>query len=463
FTSIDAANSYISTQRAQNYFGIISLDYKGKYLLDGMYRYDGSSLFGSEARWNPYYRISGAYRLTEDVKINGIDELKVRAAHGTAGIRPGFDWQYDKFTLTDGVASAEQQGNPRLKPSKTEETEVGLNVNFLGKFYFEGTYASSITTDQFLNIPKIPFLTPGGYNRQWQNAGSVKSNTIEMTLGADWVKTQNLKWSSNIIYSRIRQKITELPRAPYLFGNDSFGDQYMFYVKANETYGAMYGNTWVRSLDEMAGQIPAGKSIGDYELNSEGYVIPKGKQGTSGELPVKKLNADGSPWFGKIGDGNSDFNMGIANTLSLKGITLYFLFDWKNGGDVYNGKEQRLAFNYMSKRMDMSGVPADKKKAYDYWSSGMYGANDPNSYWVEDGSYLKLREVAVGYTFPSSIVNVFKGAVKGISAKVIGRNLLTVTNYSGYDPEVGSLRQPYDGIYMNPNYRNVAFSLSLDF
>ena len=462
FTSIDAADSYNSIQRAQNYFAIVSMDYKGKYLLDAMYRYDGSSLFGSDARWNPYYRISAAYRISEDIKINGIDELKIRVANGTAGIRPGYAWQYEVYSLSNGVASASQKGNKLLKPSKTEETEVGLNVNFLSKFFFEGTYATSLTTDQFLNIPLIPFLNDG-FNRQWQNAGSVKSNTIEMTLGANWINNPNLKWSSNIIYSRIRQKITDLPRAPYLFGNGAYGDQDMFYVKANETYGAMYGNTWVRSLDEMAGQLPSGKSISDYEMNSEGYVIPKGKQGTPGELPVKKLAADGSPWFGKIGDGNSNFNMGIANTINFKGLSLYFLFDWKNGGDVYNGKEQRLAFNYMSKRMDMSGVPADQKKAYDYWSSGMYGANDPNSYWVENGSYLKLREVAIGYTFPASIIDVFKGTVKGITAKVIGRNLWTVTNYSGYDPEVGSLRQPYDGIYMNPNYRNVAFSLSLDF
>ncbi|MEO6188448.1 MAG: SusC/RagA family TonB-linked outer membrane protein [Ginsengibacter sp.] len=464
FPSIDAANSSNTTQRAQNYFAIVSLDYKGKYLLDGMYRYDGSSLFGSEARWNPYYRISGAYRISQDIHINGIDELKIRAAKGTAGIRPGFDWQYEVYSLSNGVASASQKGNKLLKPSKTDETEVGLNVNFLKKFTFEGTYASSVTSDQFLNVPLIPFLNDG-FNSQWQNAGSVKSNTIELTLGANWIKTGDLKWSSNIVYSRIRQKITSLPIAPYLFGNGSFGDQDMFYIKEGETYGSMYGNRTVNSLDEMSKQLPAGKTIADYEINSDGYVIAKGTQGTKNEAAMQKRNTDGSLWFGKIGDGNSNFNMGISNTLTYKGVTLYFLLDWKQGGDVYNGKEQRLAFNYMSKRQDMNGVPVAQKKAYDYWSSstGFYNANDPYSYWVEDGSYVKLREVALGYSFPARLLKVFKGTVKGINAKVIGRNLLTITNYSGYDPEVGSLRQPYDGIYMNPNYRNVAFSLSLDF
>lgn len=462
FITIDEGGSSISRQRAQNYFAILSMDYKGTYLLDGMYRYDGSSLFGSEARWNPYYRISGAVRISNVISINGIEELKIRAAHGTAGIRPGFSWQYETFSLVNGTTTASQKGNKKLKPSKTEETEIGLNMNFLKKFYFEATYAQSTTSDQFLNVPLIPFLNDG-YNKQWQNAGSVKSNTLELTLGTNWINTSDLKWNSNIVFSRIRQKITDLPIAPYLFSDGSMGDQALFYVRQNETYGAMYGLTFVRSLDQMSKQLPAGKGIADYELNSDGYVVPKGSQGTPNELPIKLLNADGSPWFGKIGDGNSDFNMGISNTINYKGISLYFLFDWKNGGDVYNGKEQRLAFNYMSKRMDMHDVPADKKKAYDYWSAGLYTGNDPNSYWVEDGTYLKLREVALGYSFSSSQLKPFRNVVKGITAKVIGRNLLTFTNYTGYDPEVGSLRQPYDGIYMNPNYRNISFSLSLDF
>ena len=210
-------------------------------------------------------------------------------------------------------------------------------------------------------------------------------------------------------------------------------------------------------------QLPAGKAITDYEVNNEGYVVPAGSQGKPTELPIR-LKENGADWYGMIGNGNPDFIMGITNTLKFKGFTLYFLLDWKQGGDVYNGKDQRLAFNLTSARMDMTNVPAAQKKAYDYWFTGMYDKNDPNAYWVEDGTYLKLREVSLGYSLPSRLLNnATKGAVKGVNAKVIGRNLLTLTGYNGYDPEVGSIRMPYDGIYMNPNYRNIAFSLSLDF
>lgn len=461
FAVINDAESLNETERAQNYFAILGLDYKDKLLFDGMYRYDGSSLFGSAERWNPYFRVSGAYRISEDVKIPGIDELKIRAAYGTAGIRPGFSWQYETFTLNNGSASAVQRGNQNLKPSKTAETEIGLNVDFLKKFSFEAVYAQSTTDDQFLNVPLLGFLN-NGFTRQYRNAGSVESKTLEFSLGANWVNKKDFSWSSNIVFSRIRQKITDLPISPYVFGDTDGGGQQMFYIKGNETYGSMYGHTWVKSLDQMSKQLPAGKTIGDYEINSAGYVIAKGTQGKTTERAIKQLDDKGAILFGKIGDGNADFNMGFANTLNYKRATFYFLLDLKKGGDIYNAKGQWLTRDLRNPEMDMSGVAQADKKAYDYFLN-FYDVNTPNSYWVEDGTYLKLREVALGYTFPLKSLNVFGGVVKSITAKVVGRNLLTFTGYSGYDPEVGTLRQPYDGTYKYPNFRNYAFSLSMDF
>ena len=89
---------------AKDYSGIMDVDYKGKYIGSVLYRIDGSSLFGANNRWNPYYRISGAYRINEDLKIPGIQELKLRAAIGTSGQRPEFDYQYETYTVVNGVA-----------------------------------------------------------------------------------------------------------------------------------------------------------------------------------------------------------------------------------------------------------------------------------------------------------------------------------------------------------------------
>jgi hypothetical protein len=303
----------------------------------------------------------------------------------------------------------------------------------------------------------IPFINDG-YNSQYQNAGTVESKTFEMTFDANWMNKGGFTWSSRIVFSRIRQKITELPIPAYNFGSGG-----IFYVKEGETYGSMYGHTWVRSLDVMANQLPAGKTIADYEVNSDGYVVPSGSQGTSNEKAIKVLDDQGNNLYTKIGDGNADFNMGIANTITYKGFSLYFLLDIKQGGDIFNSKGQWITRDLRNVLMDQSGVAQENKKAYDYWVN-FYDTNTANEYWVEDGSFVKVRELAIGYSLPSSLLQGFaKGAFKGINLKVVGRNLLTFTGYSGYDPEVGSIRQPYDATSTYPNFRNVAVSLSLDF
>ncbi|MBL3656036.1 TonB-dependent receptor domain-containing protein [Fulvivirga sediminis] len=463
FVTINDGKSEDFTERAQNYFAILGFDWKDKILLDGMFRYDGSSLFGPDARWNPYYRISGAYRISQDFDIPGINELKVRAAYGTAGMRPGYSFQYEIYKIDNGGFTQDQLGNKGLKPSITKERELGLNVTFLDKFSFEAIYAKSVTEDQFLNVPLFAPVNEG-FKSQYQNAGTVESNTIEMSLGANWLANRSgFSWNTNIVFSRVRQKITELPIAPYVFGETDGGAPKIFYVREGETYGSMYGHTWLRSLEEMAQQLPEGASISDYEINSDGYVIPAGTQGTPEELAIKKLDELGNPLYTKIGDGVPDFNMGIANTLSYKGFTLYFLFDIKHGGDVYNGKGQWVTRDLRNEVMDMSGVPEGQKKAYDYYVN-FYDTNIANSYWVEDASFVKLRELSLGYRIPTAALASFaKGTFKGANIKFVGRNLLTFTDYSGYDPEVGSIRQPYDGTYKYPNFRNMAVSLTLEF
>src|SRR5690606_9630466 len=171
----------------------------------------------------------------------------------------------------------------------------------------------------------------------------VKSNTLEMTLGANWARKKDFTWNTSITFSKVRQKITELPIAPYLVSGGTQqinGDQNLFYIKEGEVYGAIYGYRMLKSLEEMAQQLPADKSISDYEINSDGYVVPAGSQGTALEMPVKKLNEDGTPWHGVIGNGTPDFLAGISNTITWKNLQFYLLLDWKQGGDVYNGKEQ---------------------------------------------------------------------------------------------------------------------------
>lgn len=459
FTNIQFANSNKTKELARNYFGILSLDYKDRYLVDLMFRRDGSSLFGSESRWSNYYRASGAYRITQDIKIPGVQELKMRAAVGTAGIRPGFNWQYETYALNAGVSSPGQKGNKLLKPAQTKEIDIGLDATFLNIFTFQANYAKSITTNQFLSVPLIPFVSDG-FTSQWQNQGTVEGNTLELSLGANWLKKNDFNWSTNVVFAQTKQKITNLPIAPYQSGPDG-----LFFIKEGETYGAMYGYTFVNTLAQMSAQLPVGKTINDYEVNSDGYVVPAGSQGLQTEKAIK-LKEDGATsadTFVKIGDGLPKFNLGLSNILTYKGYSLYFLLDVKSGGDVYNKKAQSVALLNRLGIADMSNVAEANKKTYDYFQ-GFVDQGSNNTYWVEDASFVKLREVAIGYTIKDTQLPAsFKNTIKSITAKIVGRNLLTFTNYSGYDPEVGSTRNPSDAAAVYPNYRNAAFSLTFEF
>jgi TonB-linked SusC/RagA family outer membrane protein len=465
--------SYKDEIIAKNYFAILYADYKDKYIFDGMVRYDGSSLFGADARWNPYYRVSGAYRLTEDFKINGIQEFKLRTAYGTAGQRPSFADQYEVMSISNGNVSKSQFGNSLLKPSLSKEFEVGLNIDFLERFSFELVHSNNNTSDQILSIPLA--VQYGGWPSQTRNAGSLNSKVWESSLNAQIVRKKDLIYNLGFIFDRVRTKITKLDAAPYQTGPQGQEGNKVFYIREGETFGVMYGYSFVKTLDEMAKQLATTDNaatwydetkIESYTVNSDGYVIIKGTEGTTSEVPIKKLGTDGKALFAKIGDTNPKFKLSMTNNISYKGFGLYALLEWKNGGDIYNRSAQWLTRDNRAGMMDQYGKPDYLKKAIPYYK-GFYDVNTCNQFWVEDASYLKLRELSVSYNVPANALKSFaKGYIKGVKLAIIGKNLITVTKYSGYDPEVqttdGTQYFAYD--FMGyPNYRSISASLELKF
>jgi TonB-linked SusC/RagA family outer membrane protein len=463
-----AGNKNISSYKdeiiAKNYFAILYLDYKDKYIFDGMYRYDGSSLFGSDVRWNPYFRVSAAYRITEDIKIPGIQELKIRGAYGTAGQRPSFADQYEVMAISQGNTTKQQFGNTKLKPSLSKEWEAGLNIDFLNRFSFELIHSVTNTTDQILAVPlAVQF---GGWPSQIQNAGALNSKVWEASLNAQIVRQKDLTYNMGFIFDRVRTEITELTVPPFQTGPQGQEADKCFYIREGEVFGAMYGYKFLRSLDELALQLGDADNISNYVINSDGYVIPKGTEGTTSEVPIKKRDETGALWYGKVGDSNPDFKIAMTNNLNFKGIGLYALLEWKNGGDIYNKSAQWLTRDDRHGMMDQFGKPDYLKKTLTYYKT-FYDVNDFNDFWVEDGSFLKLREVSLSYTLPvSALRNFANGFIKGIKLSVLGKNLYTLTNYSGYDPEVGTTdnTQYFSYDFMGyPNYRSYAASLELKF
>jgi len=452
-------SSYQGEEIAINYFGILDMDYSDKYLLSLLYRYDASSLFGENVRWNPYYRISFGYRLTEEFDIPGFDELKIRASRGTSGQRPGFSWQYETWDINNGIAVPSTIGNKNLRPSETTETEIGIDMNFARSFSFTFTYSNSSTDGAFALAPMPSHY---GFSAQYQNVGTLNSTVFEASLGYQLSTRSGFSWNSDLNFDRIRQKVEQLNIPEY-----TAGPRNAFYIKEGETFGIMYGYTWVRDLETMANQLPTGASIEDYELNNEGYVVPAGSQGSLDEIPVK-LDADNDGLGDKvqIGDGNPEFQLNWGNNFSYKGFTLYVLLSWKNGGDIYNYTRQYTFRDQRDIIFDQSGVTDSEKKTVNYYNT-FYDGTGINEYFIEDGSYLKIRELSISYNInKGNMPRFLDGYIKSLKIGFQARNVFTFTNYKGYDPEVASgtdlTNYPFDD-FGYPNYRTYTGSISINF
>lgn len=452
--------------RARNYLAIMDADYLDRYIVSALFRMDGSSLFGENERWNPYYRVSGAYRVAEEFDIPGVSELRLRASYGISGIRPGFNYQYENYSVSQGSISKSTIGNKDLRPSETQELEFGLNAEFLNMFDLEITYADITTKGAFLNVP-LP--AAAGFAFQWQNAADIQAKAFEVQLGAQLLNTRDLKWRLGFNFDQISQQITRLDAAPFRTGPTVNALQ-VFYVKEGESYGIMYGGDWVRNLEQMAAQLPAGSTIDDYIINSDGYVIRKGTEGTIMEAPIRLLDENGREAFVQIADMNPDFNLSMTNSFTYKNLNLNMLWHWKQGGTVYNQTKQWLYRDERHGDFDQAGKDPNQKKAAAYYYT-FYRINEPNSFFVEDGTFLKLRELSLYYTFNAAqLQNANLGFFRSVRFGVIGRNLLTFTKYSGWDPEVAQVDYSNANstnfmidMFNYPNFRTFTFSLEVNF
>ena len=463
-SSTISINSNTTTVRAQNYFAIVGFVWDDKFILDGLYRKDGSSLFGANEKWNDYYRGSAAYRISEDFSIPGVDELKINVAVGTSGQRPGFSWQYQQVPLSNGSLSSNRlAGNPDLVPSLTTEKEVGLNAVFAGgKLTLEAAYSNQLTDDQFM---LVSLFAPAnaGKNGQWQNVGDLEADTIEAQLNLEVMNTDKFTWDFGINYSSTDAKINKLNAPKQQVGSDG-----LFLLQEGTEWGSMWGRKFVSTLDEMSKQLPAGASVGDYSVNVDGIVVKTSDIGTPNEAGIimRDGGASGNPSFVQIGNQTADFRVGMTSNMSFGDFDLYMLWDWKQGGDIYNRNTQWNTISERSAIVDQAGKPDGLKKTRKYYGS-LYDVNDNNGFWVEDGSFLKLRELAVTWDFSDQVTSAIPG-LSSAKLSLIGRNILTITDYTGWDPEVtnysSGVQQYFSvdyGVY--PTQSTYSLSLKLNF
>ncbi|HEY0970162.1 MAG TPA: SusC/RagA family TonB-linked outer membrane protein [Gemmatimonadales bacterium] len=446
--------------RAINYAVSQNLDFRDRYILDVMFRRDGSSLFGSEERWQNFYRVAGAWRVSEDFEIPGVQELKIRAARGTAGLRPQYSDQYETYSVGSGTVSPSQLGNKNLKPAIQTEDEYGINVQFLDRFNLEVVRAERETEGAFLAVPLSARVN--GFTSQVQNAATVGAKTTELMLDVMVTEREKFGYSFTLTADKTTQKILHMDRAPFRV-NAGGQNQDVFYYKSGETLGIIYGARWVTDPQQLLDNpANAGIDLANYEVNPLGYVIKKGSPST----PIAYVDADGNSQF-RIGDVNPDFSFGWANNIRYGNFGVYALVDGVVGGDIYNHTRQWMYQDHRHGDMDMAGVPAEKQVPNAFFASGLYNANAANTHFVEDGTYARLRELSVSYDFtPEFLGRVgLDRMARGAKVALIGRNLLTFTDYSGFDPEVTSgndFNFRIDG-FRYPNFRQISAQVELRF
>ncbi|MGH7602568.1 MAG: SusC/RagA family TonB-linked outer membrane protein [Gemmatimonadaceae bacterium] len=456
-----AITSNDQLERNINYLGSQTLDIKDRYIIDGMWRRDGSSLFGSNNRWKNFYRISGAWRVSEDIHMPGIQEFKLRAGRGTAGLRPGFADQYETYSVSNGSISKAQVGNKDLRPAVATEDEFGLNVAFLNRFNLELVQANRITRGAFLAVP-LSLAQNGGFTNQVQNAADVSARTTELSLETDVFTRPDMSYSFTLTGDHTAQRIDHLARAPFRVPGLGQG-QDMFYYKEGEPLGIMYGAKWVRSFDQLK-QNPANAAAveTDYTVNPLGYLVLKAKPGTL----IQFVDATGQNQF-VIGNVNPKFNWGMANNFRWKSFSLYALFDGQHGGDVYNFTKQWMFQDQRSGDMDMAGKPAAAKVPFSVFTQSLYNGLVASDYFVENDSYVKLRELSVSYTLGTGFMRAsgLGRLANGAKIALIGRNLYTWTKYTGFDPDVtagGDFNFRVDG-FRYPNFRTLTGQVELTF
>ncbi len=435
--SSTSLSSYAQHERTMDYMVSQDFDLKDRYIVSGLYRRDGSSLFGSDARWANFYRISGAYRVTQDIHIPGVQELKLHVAQGTAGLRPGYSYQYETFNIGSGSFSAQNLGNKNLKPAVLTETEYGINIDFLNRFSGELTYAHRVTDGAFLNVP-VSGAATGGFANQWQNAANILSKTIEGALQTRVIDRRDFTWDLSLTGDHTTQEITHMSTAPFTVNAGGQG-QGIFWYQAGKPLGVIYGTKYVHTFSQlMDNPANAGANQADYVVNPMGYLVLAANRGTQAERPIVYVDKNGNNTF-IIGNVNPKLSYGFQNDIRFNRFSIHANFDGQVGGDIYNFSKQWQTQDLRNPDMNMVGKPDAQKIAENFFTIGLYNGLDPAQYYVESGAYLKLRELSVGYDVPLSVLpRIGLGRASGLRLSFVGRNLVTWTKYSGFDPDVTS-------------------------
>ena len=454
--------------------GRVFYSYQNKYLFTATIRRDGSSKFGKNNRYGYFPSFSLGWNVAEEKfmeNVHWLDQLKLRGGYGVLGNQEIDNYQYSS-TITTGINYPDGNGgllqgafpknfaNPDIKWEETAMTNVGIDfMAFNNRLSLTADYYVKNTKDILLTVP-IP-ISSGGANDPIRNAGKIRNNGFEFNLG--WMDQPNpdISYGINLIGSFNKNKVIAM-------GSES---------------GSIKGGSTNQNI--TTSETKAGYPIGGYWLISTAGYFNSQEEVDAYAKDGKKIQPAAEPGDIKFVDANND---GVINdddrvfqgspfpdfTFALNGNMRYKNFDLSIGlqgvlgNKIYNATRQTLG--------DVTKGSNFLASCLDYWTPENKNASHPRLTWddpnrntraesdryLENGSYLRLRSVQLGYTFPQTW---FKGAIQHARVYINAENLFTITSYSGYSPDVNADNANYRGFdnFIYPTNRTFMLGLNVTF
>ncbi|MDP4240457.1 MAG: SusC/RagA family TonB-linked outer membrane protein [Bacteroidota bacterium] len=405
-----------NTQKVQD-FGTVGqeeINFNDQIIGTAGLRFDKSTLNGDANKFYAFPKASLAINLTkfDFWKISTISEFKLRTAYGETGGLPPYGSIYSSLTPVIvggnlGSVVSTTVGNPNIKPERAGELEFGTDIGlFNNRLVFEGTYYVKNVSDL---IQDLTLAQSTGLGTEKVNAASLSNKGIELSLSGTPISGRDFTWNSRIQFAKNTSKITKLDVPSYTTG----------------VYGVTFGT----------------------------YLIKEGYSPTT--IVGKPLTASGN--YTVYGNSQPDFQTSWFNDFSfLNGFDLSALWDWKKGGKVLN----LTLYN-----TDAGETTADWNENHTVRENDL---GTTAAQYVQDASYLRLREVGLNYTIPKkSLQYTFAKTIERIRVGVSATNLITITPYKGYDPEVSSFGSESainsgTDLFQYPSSKRILFNLKID-
>ena len=442
---VDLNSQYLlSTLRMISYYGRINYSYKSKYLLQATVRRDGSSAFGANNRWGTFPAVSAAWRIIEEdfmKEQNIFDDLKFRIGYGVSGNSLGFDAFYARqvygstgwFTGSDGnnyhVLGATRNANPDLKWEKTGMFNVGLDFGFFNN-RLTGTieYYNKKTSDLIYSYGVSTLIYP--YSEMVANVGDISNKGIEITINAVPVQTKDFTWSTSLNLSHNKNEVVSMSNSEFSVNFiemadpniNSYSNQHVQRLMEGAPIGQFY-------LWEWAGYDENGMSVfNDYDENGNLIGVTDAPDDTDRRM---------------AGSAQPKITFGWNNDLTWKNWSLSMFFQGVAGNKIFNAIRASYSDPTLLRSFGKN-ILAEVATEQNYNDSR---AQAPSTRYLENGSYLRLSTLTLGYNFGK-----LGNWVNNMRIYATCNNVFTITGYKGIDPEVnlGGLTPGMD--MRNSNY-----------